>query len=1103
MPTINIANRNVAQASDTALYPLSFQQERIFYLDEISPQKSIWTRASCRRLSGVLDIDALKDAVAALIDRHAALRTRITLVDGTLFQSRLDGADGSFAFVDRSAGPDSGGADSAAAFEADAQSLLNQEYGLPFTLDGGRLFKVVLVRWSEQEWQLVLKLHHIISDAITIRILWNDLKRLYNARRAGTGDPAPLDLDYVDYASWLRDRFSERNTHEAEAYWLSQFADRPPELDLPTDLPAPPQLSFRGAVETRPLSPDLVARLQSFSLKHRVVPFSTMLGAQALLLCKYCRQDDIIIGTVFSGRHHDPRLKALAGFFANSVALRLRIDPQTSVSDFVRQVHDRVTGAHRMQDYPLERLVDRLALDRQHRRNPLFSAMFNMVTDFEPTHAFGGVRSERVLEPEITATQVDMLLDFHTGPDAAELRLEYNTELFEPRSVRRILHHYEVLLTAMIERPDAILRDLSMLDADERQLVRSFAEGNVVAAAPGRGIVGLLEHRAARTPDQPALLSSAGTLSCGEVNRKANQLAARLVEAGVTEGDIVAVLLERSPEMVVAILAVLKAGAAYLPIDPGFPPQRIDFILKDGGVRCLLAAGEPPSDPQRQRGPLPVIRVDDAASYAGPGIDPDRSFDPERPAYVIYTSGSTGNPKGVVVSHRALMNTLEFLEASYPLAGKTILFKTNFTFDVSAAELFGWLFDDGRLAVLDLGAERDSRALLEAIEKFAVTHVNFVPSMLDVLLESQPAGATSPLDRLRYVFAAGEALKPDLVNRFHRLVPKVRLENLYGPTEAAIYATYHSLPRGTEAARVPIGRPVSNTGAHILDEALRPVPVGVIGELCLSGVGLATEYLNRPDLTAERFCPSPDLAGLRLYRTGDLAKWGDDGLIYYLGRADTQVKIRGFRVEVAEVEQKLRACDGVAEAAVTVRSDAFGQNSLVAYLAFDKDRPTSIERISSDLIAWLPGFMIPEVFVPLDRLPRLPSGKIDVQRLPAPTLTGAPATAAQRAATELERKIIAIAEDLLDLRGLTPASNFFHLGGNSLLTLRFIAALDKALGTRLRAMDFLRLPTIAEIAVLIEPMLQQPSSIKDRIVIVQIPARPAPPADLSCRDGSP
>ncbi|ALK10608.1 non-ribosomal peptide synthetase [Blastochloris viridis] len=1101
MPTTIAASLELGRPSDEALDPLSFQQERIFFLNELSPQKSIWTRASCRRLSGPLDVRALEDAVAVLIDRHAALRTRITLVNGALFQSPFKGTEGVFEYVDRSQGGD--GADPSAAFEAGAQTLLNQEYGRPFSLETDRLFKVVLVRWAEEEWQLILKLHHIISDATTIRILWNDLTRLYNARRVGEDEPPPLALDYADYARWLRERFSDRNTHELESYWLSQFSDRPPDLDLPADLSAPPELSFRGAAERRPLPPDLVNRVQSFSLRHRIVPFSTMLAAQALLLCKYCRQDDIVIGTVFAGRHHDPRLKPLAGFFANTVALRLRVDPQATVDDFVRHVHDRMTGAHRMQDYPLERLVDRLELDREHRRNPLFRTMFNMVTEFDAPHVFHGVRQERVLEPDITATQVDLLLNFHTGPRASELRLEYNTDLFEAATIQRILRHYEVLLTAMIERPEAIARDLPMFDADEERLIRLFEEGDVAPCVLGRGIVGMLEERAARAPDQPALLTSAGALTCSEVNRRANQLAAALMEAGVADGDIVAVMLERSPAMVVAIFAALKAGAAYIPIDPGFPQQRIDYILKDGGVRCLLVASESPPVPVGRLGPVPVINVDDATSYAAPAIDPKRTFDPERPAYVIYTSGSTGDPKGVVVTHRALMNTLAFLEATYPLAAKTILLKTNFTFDVSAAELFGWLFDDGRLAVLDRGAERDSRALLDAIATFAVTHVNFVPSMLDVLLGTLSAGDVSALATVRYVFAAGEALKPDLVNRFHRMVPDVRLENLYGPTEAAIYATYHSLPRGTEARRVPIGRPIANTFAHIFDETLRPVPVGVVGELCLSGVGLAAEYLNRPDLTAERFCATPDAAGGRLYRTGDLAKWGDDGLIYYLGRADRQVKIRGFRVEIGEVEQKLLGCAGVAEAAVSVKDGPLGQNSLVAYLAFEKDHPASIERISAELAAWLPRFMIPEAFVALDRLPRLPSGKVDMQRLPAPARNGAPEAPPQRAASELERTIIAIAEDLLDLRGLTPASNFFRLGGNSLLTLRFIAALDQALGTRLRAMDFLRLPTIAEIAELIEPMLGRPVPIKERLILLPTGGRPAPDGDVSRRDTSP
>jgi amino acid adenylation domain-containing protein len=534
-------------------------------------------------------------------------------------------------------------------------------------------------------------------------------------------------------------------------------------------------------------------------------------------------------------------------------------------------------------------------------------------------------------------------------------------------------------------------------------------------------------------------------------------------------------MLERSLEMVLGLFAILKTGAAYLPIDPAYPEERIDYILRDSAAACLLVAGGGgPAD--RAADGLPALRriaLDAEDSYAGAGDNPGRPVASASPAYLIYTSGSTGKPKGVVVEHGALMNTLAFLERAFPLGGKTFLLKTSFTFDVSCTELFGWLFD-GRLALLLAGAESDARGLLAAIDSYEVTHINFVPSMLDAFLSVLRPHDLAKLQRLEHVFVAGEALSPDLVNRFYAQLPGVQLENLYGPTEAAIYATWHSLPRGETTHQVPIGRPISNTRSYILDRRLRLLPVGVTGELCLSGPGLAREYLNQPELTNGRFCPNPYWEGERLYRTGDLARWGDDGAIHFLGRADGQVKVRGFRVELGEVEQKLRSCRAVLEGVVTAINDPFGERCLVAYFTSADAGDTgdaTVESIRGEMAGWLPGYMVPDHFVKLPRLPRLPSGKVDLRALPKPGGEAAATPQPASLATELERTIIEIAETLLNTKGLGPDSNFFRLGGNSLLTLRFIAALDQALGTSLSGMDFLTLPTMAEIAKLVAPKM--------------------------------
>jgi len=1070
---------NIESSGSVQSSPLSFQQERVLYLNKLSANGPLWNRVSCKRLIGKLDEKLLEQAVADLVERHAALRTRIDLINGEPRQSRHERLKGAFSYIDLSAAAES-------LAKEQAMAILNREYEQPLSLEGGELFKSVVVRCSEAETWLILKLHHIISDATTIRILWSDLKVLYNSRLGDTATLGPLDLEYFDYATWLRKQFVEDNTRPQESFWLGQFRDGRPELDLPTDHPEPPNLTFNGSLERQLLPRSLVKRVQAFSFGRRVIPFSTMLSAYYLLLHNYCRQHDITVGTVFSGRHYSPKIKALAGFFTNTVAIPTRLDPSQTVTEFVKGIHAQVTQAYEMQDYPFERLVNKLDPDRERKRNPLFRALFNMMTEPEEIHRFKGVHTEQWMEPEIRATQVDLFLELHIGQDESELRLEYNTDLFSRTRIQRMLRHYVTLVEKMVEAPDQIAYDLSMLDEAEEKRVLRFGEGESELRVCERSVIELLEDRAARTPNEVALLFGDDVMTCGEVNTRVNQLAATLIDAGVREGDVVAIVADRSPEMVLGLLAILKAGSAYLPIDPAFPAQRTEFILRDSGVRCLLVQNEPLDILTRTNGTLPLkcISLNDKSSYRGAGENFGRKINLSNAAYVIYTSGSTGKPKGVVVEHKALMNTLEFLQAKYPLTKKTILLKTNFTFDVSCTELFGWLFD-GRLALLEKEAEKDPAKLLNSIAKFGVTHINFVPSMLDVFLSGLQERDISTLERLEYVFVAGEAIKPDLAKRFHQRIRGVRLENLYGPTEAAIYATWYSIPRTEELNEVPIGRPLSNTQAYILDEQLRLRPVGLLGELCLSGAGLARGYLNAPELTNEKFCPNPHRKGERIYRTGDLAKWSDDGLIRFSGRADGQVKIRGFRVELGEVERKLRACHGVMEAAVTARADQFGQKGLVAYFTTETADKRSVEDLRKELATWLPSYMVPDVFVKIDRLPRLASGKIDLQALPEPgQMSLTPEVADRVAPTPLEQTIITIVEQLLNTTGLGPESNFFRLGGNSLLTLRFIATLDATLGTNLSPMDFLSLPTIAEIARLIEPAIS-PATRSGEVVIAK------------------
>jgi hypothetical protein len=474
--------------------PLAFQQERVLYLSKLAAESPLWNRISCKRLLGEIDVQAMKTAVIRLTERHSVLRTKISLVGGEPRQSRHEVLVGAFRYLDLSA-------HEPPTAEERARAILNREYEQPLSLQGGELFKATLVRCSSGESLLILKLHHIISDATTFRILWHDLKALYNSRLgAGAGEPLPpLALAYSDYARWVRKQFSEENTKGQESYWLQLFSGELPRLDLPTDFPAPKSVTWNGAMERQALPEEMVKRLQSWSLERRVIPFSTLLCAYLLLLHRYCRQDDIVVGTVFSGRHYSPKIKHLAGFFSTTVALRARIDVEQSVDDFVRSVHSQVTDAHAMQDYPFERLVDRLDPERGHRRNPLFRALFNMVAEGPESETFLGVRSEEWLRPRISATQVDLFLDIRLRPGEAELRLEYSTDILSRTTIQRMLRHYLVLLEGILCGSTARIEELSMLDAAERDQVLALGTGERQPAPP-QNVVELLEERAARAP---------------------------------------------------------------------------------------------------------------------------------------------------------------------------------------------------------------------------------------------------------------------------------------------------------------------------------------------------------------------------------------------------------------------------------------------------------------------------------------------------------------------------------------------------------------------------------------------------------------------------
>ncbi|GLI04627.1 hypothetical protein YDYSG_06570 [Paenibacillus tyrfis] len=1054
----------ISRQSEQPSYPLSFQQERVLYLSELLPGSTLWNKISCKRVTGDIDPEALRQAVGDLIGRHTVLRTRVSYENGAPVQTFDQTLEVIFQRID-------GSSEEAGLQDEAALRKLTDVCREPIDVSGDPLFQVIVVPMGgagAAECLIILKLHHIISDETTFQLLWRDLKAFYNARMGVTGgeELKPLAVDYADYVHWQRANFDEAHTQEQEAYWLKQFQGELPVLDLPTDFQEPAQLSFRGALEIRALPADLVKKLRSLCMRHKVIPFSALLCAYYVLLQKCSRQQDVVVGTVFSGRQYSSSLAQAAGFFVNTVAIRMDVDGEAAFDELLKRVHDKVDEAYYMQDYPFERLIQKLNPERRSVRNPLYRAMFNLVSSAKEKATFAGAE-EVWEEPVLDATQVDLLLNIHQQDDAMEMRLEYNTDLFRRETVRHLMELYVNLLRKLVEHPEVQVKELDMLDPQERK--KLLSEWTRTEAEYPRDVCvhELFEAQAKKTPERVALAFGERTMTYGELNAQANGLARTLQDNGVAAESIVGVMTERSFAMMIGILAVLKAGGAYLPIDPGFPEERKRFMLEDSGARVLLV---PSGEAETAKG-LPVLTLAIEERAEGDRSNLSRASVPSDLAYILYTSGSTGKPKGVMVEHGSLVNTLAHLQRLFPLEQEdAYLLKTSFTFDVSMSELFGCFFTGGKLVILEPGAEKEPARIIETIRRHQVTHMNFAPSMLQSFMDvAESKDAAPALQSLKYVFAAGEALGAHTVQKFYSLGLPTKLVNLYGPTEATIYATGFAFTGGEELHRVPIGKPISNMRAYIVDEHMNLQPVGVDGELCLAGKGLARGYLNQPELTAHKFMDHPFCPGEKLYRTGDLARWQEDGNIVFRGRIDQQVKLRGFRIELEEIEKTLLQHPSVRGAAVAVKEDSSGLESLVAYVVTDEEKPD--EEWTVHLGRWLPAYMVPTRYMRLEKLPLSTSGKVDRKALPSPEAALSPQPAEEAPVTEIERKLIEITENILNMQGIGVNDNFFRLGGNSLLTIRFVTEIESAFQISLTLMDFIDLPVIKDIAKIIEPML--------------------------------
>ncbi|MCK2215701.1 amino acid adenylation domain-containing protein [Actinomadura sp. ATCC 31491] len=1040
--------RRVVPVRAAGELPLSHAQERLWFLEQFAPGTAQLTIPIRVRLRGPLDADRLAAALAATAAGHDALRMRFPATgDGRPRVTVAEAATGEAAgeevlplTVREAAGEDA------------ARALVEEFLAAPFDLAAGPVARALLVRLGPADHVLTIAIHHIAADGWSADLL---LRELY-ARYDGTVPPPP-EVSYADYAAWQRARPLAARDLE---FWRDRLAGLEP-LDLPTDRPRPPERTYSGAACAFELPEEAAAGLARLAREHRATPYMVLLAAFAALLGRYAGASDVAVGSPVAGRPA-PELDRVVGCFVNMLTMRVDLSGDPSFAELLERARAVTLDALAHQDLPFEQLVAELDLPREVSRPPLFEVLLAVQNYRDGDLVPPAGLSAADFPVSSWSTRYD--LELYAGDGRGGL-LVHNTDLFDRETAERLTGHLGTLLARAAARPDLPLSRLDLMTDGERRLVLETWNDTATAYPGPATLHGRFEAQAARTPDALAVRCEGRSLTYAELDAAADRIARTLRRHGVRPGSVVAVCAERSPELLPGLLGVLKAGAAYLPVDPEYPAERVAFMLADAAPAALLTqrglrAELPPSAAL-------VLDLDDPDAWTGGDDAPLPQAGPGDVAYVIYTSGSTGRPKGVPNTHGGIANRLDWMQERFGLdAADVVLQKTPLSFDVSVWELFWPLRCGARLTLAAPGGHRDAAYLRELIAAEGVTTAHFVPSMLAVFLaEDGAAGCGS----LRRVICSGEELPADLARRCLAALPAAELHNLYGPTEAAVdVSAWHCTPDALAGlARVPIGGPIANTALYVLDAALRPAPVGVPGELHIGGAGLATGYLNRPALTAERFVPDPyGPPGARLYRTGDLARWRPDGTLEFLGRLDDQVKLRGLRIEPGEIEAALRALPAVRDAAVIVREDR-----LVAYVTpgeAEPDRSAGPDHaaLRAALKRTLPDHMVPAAFVTLDALPLGPSGKLDRRRLPAPVAARDAGVALVAPATPTESALAAIWRDLLGLDAVGVHDDFFDLGGHSLLATQVVARLRRDSGLAVAVMDVFKHRTIRELAAL-------------------------------------
>jgi amino acid adenylation domain-containing protein len=1049
------------QPRDTDRFPASASQLREWVLDRLQPGTGAYNVPGGGRVLGAVDLTVLERSVQEIVRRHESLRTTFAAsADGEPVQVIAPKLRVAIALIDLSALP-------AGAREAAERQVSHDEWTAPFDLERGPLVRVRVARLSAEEHLLLATTHHIVSDGWSMMgIFYRELAALYRAFAAGKPSPLPeLPIQYADFAVWQRRRLEGEGFAKQVDYWRRQLAGVAP-LELPTDRPRPRLQRFEGGKVPFHLPPEPAAGLRAAAQRQGASLFMALLAAFSALLGRYSGGDDLAIGT-YTGNRDRTELEGLIGFFINSLALRLSLDGEPSYHRLLDRARETALEAFTHQEVPFEKLLEALRVERDLSRTPLFQVMLVLHNFPRAALDLAGVRLETI---PIDQGHADFDLTLWLGEDGAgglAGAFTYSLALFEEATVARLGDHLTTLIRAALAEPNRSVHELPLLGDDERRQVLTGWSLGPAAEGEERCLRELFEEQARRSPAAIAVESGGEALTYEELNQRADRLAAHLRGLGVGPEVLVGLAVERSPAMVVAMLAVLKAGGAYLPLDPGYPEARRDMMLEDARAAVVLASrSRDLKDSRDSKDEELSISVSTRSLVSQESLRSFDSLQPANAAYVIYTSGSTGRPKGVVVEHRSIAAYARSAAEAFGLRPEDrVLQFASISFDTSGEEIFPALASGATLVLRPEDMALSIAHFLRELERLRITVLDLPTTYWHELAAGLGREGTLPAC-VRLVILGGEKALPDRLALWREKVsPGVRLLNTYGPTEATIVASRCDLTRGPAGA--PIGRPIPGARAYVLGRRGEPSPAGVPGELYVGGSGLARGYLNRPEVTAERFVPDPfgDSPGSRLYRTGDLVRWRPDGELEFLGRVDRQVKIRGFRVELGEIEAALRGHSAVHDATVAVQGPQ-GDQRLVAYLVRER---TEAAEPPMDLRAFLrerlPEFMVPAVFMELAALPLTPSGKVDRRALPGPTAARRETAAAYVAPkTELERTIAAVWRDLLGVDRIGLEDNFFELGAHSLLLVRAHARLREALSRELTVIDLFRHASVGALA---------------------------------------